>query len=209
MKTLTAVGSALDNLKGMERDQQIAQLRADRRRVVKVVELASLLGALPEALAAELPDRRALEVQLERAAEEVARLKRDLGRLPSNAREKLEALQTTVPDVMFSLAYYAEAEATLMVAELLHRYAVAQTDPTTAALLEDYELKQREERAAVGVALVDGISKAMKAVEAEPGGGWFAGSTRQKVEALAGEVRGELAALRRSGSRRARRQLSA
>jgi hypothetical protein len=82
-----------------------------------------------------------------------------------------------------------------MLAEVLHRHVVAQSDEVTAAALERYELRQREDRVVAGIRLADGVNKALTAVEAEPGGGWFAGGKRKKVRELAGQVRADLAAL--------------
>src|SRR3954447_2858786 len=116
-----------------------------------------------------------------------ARLRRRAGDTPvGTADPRCDQQQTRLGQpARTSTTGAAWAEATLMVAEALHRHAVAQTDELTAAALEQYELRKREERVAVGAALADGVSKALKAVEFEPRGGWFAGEKREKVRALA------------------------
>lgn len=195
LKNLTALLGAVDDLKEMGRDEQLALVRVARCRMVKVVELAAELGELTPELAAELPDRHQLEVQLACAAEEVDRHNRRLRSLPSKAGDKLQVLQRTLPDVVRALSIYAETESALMLAEVLHRHVVAQSDEVTAAALERYELRQREDRVAAGIRLADGVNKALKAVEAEPGGGWFAGGKRKQVRMLSGQVRADLAAL--------------
>ncbi len=196
MRTLTSLGHTLDDLKGMVRDEQLAGLRVARARILKVVGLATELGELTPALAAELPDRQDLEVQLERAVREVARHHRRLQRLPAKAGERLRDLERTWPDVLFALAVYGEAELTLTAAEAVRRHEVAGTDERTAAALEREELRARAERVAIGADLAAEVDRALAAIETAPGGGLFARATKDKVRRLARQVRSELPLLR-------------